>query len=44
MTHSIRRVGDFEIVGLYTSAVEKWCRGRESNPHAAFATQDFKPV
>src|SRR5665213_2998229 len=20
-----------------------WCRGRESNPHAAFATQDFKP-
>src|SRR4051812_39076168 len=25
-----------------TNLHDNWCRGRESNPHAAFATQDFK--
>lgn len=29
-------------VGMWSKYLKLWCRGRDSNPHATFAAQDFK--
>ena len=45
----IARLGQFGIAEIVHASIGVcvhwlfWCRGRESNPHAPFGTQDFKP-